>query len=949
MDSESFAVARRIFVEARELPAERRSAFVRSECGDREDVRREVESLLAAAGADGTFLGGGGVAVAAEAVRAMREWGDADDSHAWGIGSSDVAAGGAARVRRGPLPEWVGDYRVLGRIGSGAMGDVYEAEQQHPRRVVALKVIRPGLITDERVRRFARETEILGRLRHPGVASVFLGGTASPVTADGARGTPQPFLAMELVRGRSLTEYATVKDLSVDDRLALIARVCDAVQHAHDNDVVHRDLKPSNILVEDKGQPKVLDFGVARATDSDLHAATVETSAGAIVGTLAYMSPEQAAGAAGSVDGRSDVYALGVCAYELLSGRLPLEMSGKGLAEAVRLIRDEEPTRLSATDRRLGGDVETIIGKALEKERDRRYASPAAFAADIRRYLAKLPVAARPPSTWYQLTRFAQRNKVLVGGAAAVLVTAVAGAAVATRFAFSQREAAARATLAEESTRHALDRSRFQLAELAARRGDWRTAAATYRDAIAAGTRLPVDARVGLVRALQNSGEKPAAVKELDALVRDFPAAAERPDVLYWQGQVAWMTREAEAERLFERALAPAPDRPPLAPADREYALGLLDPDVHGAIAHFRAALAHDFFHYDARGSLFATLLMFGDFEPARRECETWRALYPDDPMPDVGDALVEALAGRPEASARAFDRARGRFAPDVRHTLDTAIGILRDFRAAVDQPFEYGQAILLIARVTQLVQSYDGRQGALPTEVQFPRVFRRMSKPALDLLAAFNPLATFLPGATEKQDRAIGAFAKAYPTNAALTYHGIMLVKGGDYDGAADVFRRATTAPSLVDRRPLASTYLVHVLAVQMTRLKPAEREPVMAEFRRAVRLALDLRGLRDNPDPHNRQVLVEDCLHYGMETEAREFIDQWVAERSGNDPVPRLSLARLEFLLGNDARALRLVDELIKSHPGAKLGRMTPQSLREKIVSRTNAAPPASRPAQP
>jgi tetratricopeptide (TPR) repeat protein/tRNA A-37 threonylcarbamoyl transferase component Bud32 len=317
---------------------------------------------------------------------------------------------------------------------------VYLAEQERPRRTVALKVIRPGFVSEGLLRRFEHEATVLARLQHPGIAQIYEAGTAEGAGVPGA----QPYFAMELVRGPTLTEYARTARLGLAEKLELMARVCDAVHHAHQKGVIHRDLKPGNILVAlDEGsggaptsgtaggaaglpQPKVLDFGVARITDSD-SAVTMHTDAGQLVGTLAYMSPEQAAGDPSAVDVRSDVYSLGVMLYEMLSGRLPREAARRSGPEAVRAVREEEPASLSSVDRSLRGDVETIVSKALQREKERRYASADALGADLRRHLRNEPIQARPPTAGYQLRKFARRNKTLVGAAGAVVLALVLG------------------------------------------------------------------------------------------------------------------------------------------------------------------------------------------------------------------------------------------------------------------------------------------------------------------------------------------------------------------------------------------------------------------------------------------------------------------------------------------------------------------------------------------
>jgi hypothetical protein len=221
--------------------------------------------------------------------------------------------------------------------------------------------------------------------------------------------------------------------------------VCDAVQHAHEQGVIHRDLKPGNILVDETGQPKVLDFGVARAADADLRTGTDLTRAGELVGTLSYMSPEQVTADPAALDRRSDVYALGVILFELLAGRLPYPLDELPLLEAARVIREQEPARLGLIDTRFRGDVEVIVAKALEKDRERRYPSAAELASDIRRHLRNEPVRARPPSALYHLRKFARRHKALVGGAAAVVVALVVGLIGTTLFAVREAEQRAQA------------------------------------------------------------------------------------------------------------------------------------------------------------------------------------------------------------------------------------------------------------------------------------------------------------------------------------------------------------------------------------------------------------------------------------------------------------------------------------------------------------------------
>src|SRR3984957_5213526 len=265
------------------------------------------------------------------------------------------------------LPSHIGRFRVIRLLGEGGMGLVYEAEQDNPRRTVALKVIRAGYADGVMLRRFENETQALGRLHHPGIAQIYEAGTAE--TAFGL----QPYFAMELVNGLPLREYCEAQKLNTRQRLELVAKICDAVQHAHGRGLIHRDLKPGNIVVDEEGQPRILDFGIARLTDSDAQA-TRQTDLGQLIGTLAYMSPEQVLGEPAEIDTRSDVYAIGLILYGLLAGQLPYTI-GYQLHEAIRTIREDEGTALSSFNRNFSGDIETIVSKALEEEKPRRTAS----------------------------------------------------------------------------------------------------------------------------------------------------------------------------------------------------------------------------------------------------------------------------------------------------------------------------------------------------------------------------------------------------------------------------------------------------------------------------------------------------------------------------------------------------------------------------------------------
>jgi tetratricopeptide (TPR) repeat protein/tRNA A-37 threonylcarbamoyl transferase component Bud32 len=364
---------------------------------------------------------------------------------------------------RNPLPKAIGRYHIRRAIAAGGMGTVYEATQDNPRRVVAVKVMRHGIASRTALRRFEYEAQILARLRHPGIAQIYEAGTHDDGTG------PTPFFAMEYIpNAKAITVYAEEKKLPPRERLTLFTHVLDAVHHGHQKGIIHRDLKPSNILVDSHGLVRIIDFGVARSTDSDLAVTTLQTDVGQLIGTLQYMSPEQCEADPHDIDIRSDVYALGVVLYELLCGRRPYDVTHLAIHQATRIIREQAPTKLSTINRMLRGDVETIALKALEKERDRRYQSAAELAADIRRYLNNEPIVARRASVGYAIRVFARRNAAAFAALLGIFFVLLVSAVVSTALYVRAERARARAVTAEQEAQQRSTEAETNLARAVA-------------------------------------------------------------------------------------------------------------------------------------------------------------------------------------------------------------------------------------------------------------------------------------------------------------------------------------------------------------------------------------------------------------------------------------------------------------------------------------------------
>ncbi|MGE0479473.1 MAG: protein kinase [Phycisphaerae bacterium] len=462
-----------LFQEACQLPADQRRRFVERSCGEDSTLRAQLDALLHADGKQHSPL----------------------DAPLLSPQAIEAALDGSA-----PTPTRIGSYRVLRLIGAGGMGIVYEAEQENPRRRVAIKLLRPGAASGQAIRRFELEAQLLARLQHPGIARIYEAGSIEELHW----GVPlrRPYLVMEYIDGEPLQSFAEQARLSLSARLALMIQVCDAVQHAHQRGVIHRDLKPGNILVSDEAndardaaahgadsiaesssfrrkvraataQVKVLDFGVARVSDLG-EPRTTQTLTGQIIGTVPYMSPEQLSGDTGDIDVRSDVYSLGVLLFELLCGRLP--HSGSTPLELARRICEDPPPRLSSISRTLRGDLETIVLKALEKDRARRYQSAAELRKDLALYLNSEPIEARRASGLYVLRMTIARHRFAAGALLGFLVlTSVATVALGLLYRRAETARAA-ADLRAEALRRSNYLSTIAVAQIALRDGNTRQA-----------------------------------------------------------------------------------------------------------------------------------------------------------------------------------------------------------------------------------------------------------------------------------------------------------------------------------------------------------------------------------------------------------------------------------------------------------------------------------------
>ena len=607
---------------------------------------------------------------------------------------------------RGHGIEQIGKYKLLTKLGEGGMGEVWLAEQETPRRKVAVKVIKRGMDTRQVIARFETERQALGVMDHPTIARVFEAGETE-------RG--RPYFVMEYVKGEPINRYCDRNRLTTRERLRLFIQVCEGVQHAHQKAVIHRDLKPSNILVtvlDDQPVPKIIDFGVAKATSQRLTERTLFTELGQLIGTPEYMSPEQAEMTGTDVDTRTDVYALGVVLYQLLTGVLPLstrELREGGLAEIQRRIREDEPSKpstrvsslgagssevaerrrvdVSSLVRRLRGDLDWVTIKALEKDRTRRYQTANELALDVRRHLDDEPVRARPPSGAYRLTKFVRRHRTGVAFGAVLAILLIAAAVGAT---VQARRIAIERDRAEREAERALAINEF-LEETLGAADPWK-----------GGGR-----EVTIVEALEQGARRADVAFEGQPLI-----AAEVKNTI-GRTYVA-LGRLDEAKPLLESALASrreiVGDEDP-AIAESFNGLGYLHEMLgeyseaadwnRRALAIYEATIGEQTLEAAETLSLLAShLTLTGDFEgadqAARRSLEVRRRLFPEQSSEVASGLYILATVHlnrsqydeAEEASRRALEirrRTRGSSHPEVGLSLNQ-LAVIRMFQQDYDE-----------------------------------------------------------------------------------------------------------------------------------------------------------------------------------------------------------------------------------------------------------------------
>lgn len=641
MTPEEYAAARRVFLEASRLEGAARSKFLDESCGSDARLRSIVESWLAL---------------------------DADELDALPVlGTGPVAE---------PHPGRIGEFEVIELLGEGGMGRVYLARQRTPDRLVAIKMLAlTGAASRQAIARFEAEGEFLARLHHDGIAQVYSAGWHE--TEHGRI----PYIVMEWIEGsRSLTTHADEAGLDLEGRLKLFLQLMDAVLHAHQRGVIHRDLKPSNVLVTKAGRCKVLDFGIARQVGPEAATSGDLTQHGQPIGTLSYMSPEQAQGLA-DIDVRTDVYALGVILFELIAGRLPFSLPADARA-AVKMIADARPPRLDSIRPSVSRDLAAVVEVALAKEKQRRFDTVAAFADDVRRILERRPVSARPISSWERGVYFVRRRKATAAAIAFLVLGLLGSGSFGVKAYFAERTAEAK-----DREKRALEiEAMFRYGEQRAREGDWTKALQQYDEALGAGYPDPTEVRLAQIEALEGIGDVRAAGRVLDELSTqsDVALGEQLARVLLFRADrtktPATRLAPFRGDALIEHALR----LETLSKADTAYANALLSTSAKDQLRYLRDALRADSHHRSANEMIAPTLLAAGHPREALTAATEFRRLYPDDPAAQAIHLRVRTfLEGAiPEDLPADYPAVQD----DVVAVLEQAVTALRVVREGVDE-----------------------------------------------------------------------------------------------------------------------------------------------------------------------------------------------------------------------------------------------------------------------